>query len=139
PTPDATKVHVVGAIIIFKYSRIHAVAVFNRLLFRNKRAFRIFTGCYANAENIFFVFYREVEVVGIVGKSGIGCPHLPASPGYILDVKCNTMIGNFPTNLIHRKYMVIAHIEMRPKIIFWYAGFNIMRWVDVNFSIEYVC
>jgi hypothetical protein len=97
--PDAAKIHVGFAIGIGKYCRVNTVTACNRLRLGFERTNRAGRSCYADMENIFFILYREVQVIGTVFISNIRSPKLPARPGNIFDIKPTPLSVTLPPML----------------------------------------
>lgn len=64
--PDASEVDVIGAVVVFEYGLVYAVAAHYGVFPWYERAFGFVADGYAHAEDVVFVFEWEVHVVGAV-------------------------------------------------------------------------
>uniref|UniRef100_UPI0039822285 hypothetical protein n=1 Tax=Sphingobacterium thalpophilum TaxID=259 RepID=UPI0039822285 len=49
------------------------------------------------------------------------------------------MIDHLPTDILHRKHMIILHVKMITAIVFWNAAFSVMRGIYIDFMFKNMC
>lgn len=132
------KIHIRLTICVGENGRINAVTTRYGFGLRLERPRRGVAGSDAHSEYILFVLHGKVQVVCSILMGCIGRLQLPTSLGNILQVQCNAMICHLTTDTIHRKDTIIAHVEVSPFVILRHVGFNIVRWINVNSTIEHM-
>ena len=66
-------------------------------------------------------------------------PHLLLSPGHILHVENDTMIGDFTIlNIIPRQYVVILHLEMSAIIVETLAGIPVVAGINEELAVKHI-
>src|SRR5690606_6991918 len=116
-TPDAAKIHIVGAVIVGKHGRIDGIATLDRLWLWLEGARRRITNGYTDLENTVAAFGREIKIVFTVFGGRVGSPHLPLGPGYIPHMQRHAVIHSFAAGAIERQHVVVLHAKMIAVVI----------------------
>ena len=51
-------------------------------------------------------------------------------------IKRYAVVGHLPINFVHRQNVVVLHVEMATIVVLRHIGLNVVRRVDVNFTVE---
>ena len=94
-TPESTEVAVNLSIVILEHTRVNGERATNRELLRNERTFGLVCHSNAKTEHTTVFLGREDEIVLAVLLNDIVVPHLLLSPWYVLNIKDNTVVGDF--------------------------------------------
>ena len=86
--------------------------------------------------DVFLVLHREIEVVPAALLCGVGRPHLTASPGDVLDVERDAVVGDLPADAIHREHVIVAHREVAAEIVRLHAGVDVVGRIDEDPAVE---
>ena len=102
--------------------------------------FGTLAGGYAQVEDTVVVLSREYEVVAAVLLHHIVVPHLLLSPGHLVHIEDDTVIGDFGFEGItrKRKHVVVAHLEVSAVVVEGCSRLDVVRGVDVEAVAKHV-
>lgn len=152
-TPNPAEVEIRFAVIVDKYSRVDAVASWNRRGFWFKRTFGFVADGYADAKDAIVVPGWEVEKVLVVLEPTVWSLHIVSSesshhqrngiypellrrPRNVFQPKNLPMIRHFTPNFPHRQHMVISHIILAAIVVVGNVCSAIVRRVNIKSPVE---
>src|SRR5690554_749173 len=135
---NTTEVKIISTVVISKYRRIDRVAASNGFRLRSERPGWVIAYRNTYLENTVGTLGREVKIVFTVFGGSVRRPHLALCPRYIFHMQCHATIYGGAIRRVHGQYVVILHSEMIAVIVKRDSGINIVRRIDIDFSVKYM-
>jgi hypothetical protein len=62
-----------------------------------------------------------------------------SGPRDVLDAERDAMIGDLSADLVQRQDVAVPHVEVIPLVVLGDPGLDVVRGIDVEPAVEYVC
>ena len=109
------------------------------MLLGHEGAFRTVGNGHAEVEHAVIVLGREDEVVFAILLHHVTVPELLLSPGHLVLVEDDAMIGGgVGLHIVEGEHVVVTHLEVSAVVVEGSARLAVVRWVDVKTSVKHV-
>ena len=127
------------AVVGGEYGRVNRVGSGDGLRLGDERAFGAIAHRHADLEYAVGAFCGEVQISLAVALCRIRCPHLPLRPGHIAHMQHLPEVFHRRTWMRHAQHVVVGHVEMRAVVAEGHAGIEVVRGIDIQRTVEYMC
>ena len=137
--PETAEETVDLTIVVLEDAGVDGERAADGLILRYERAFGLVGHGHAEVEHAVVTLGREDEVVLAVLLDDVVVPHLLLGPLHLINVEDDAVIGSLVVlDVIPRKHVVVAHLEVTAVVVETLAGVPVVAGVDVQASVKHI-